>query len=108
MFHSFVEALRRAGLSVGIREHLVLIDAIDRGVIEPTLDAFYHLARATFVKDEAMVDRFDRVFGKVFDGIATPAGVDPVAIPADWLRAIAERYLSPEQMAEIAPTCDWD
>lgn len=108
MFHSFVEALRRAGLSVGIREHLVLIDAIDRGVIEPTLDAFYHLARATFVKDEAMVDRFDRVVGKVFDGIATPAGVDPVAIPADWLRAIAERYLSPEQMAEIAPTGDWD
>lgn len=108
MFHSFVEALRRAGLSVGIREHLVLIDAIDRGVIEPTLDAFYHLARATFVKDESMVDRFDRVFGEVFGGIATPAGVDPVAIPANWLRAIAERYLSPEQMAEIAPTGDWN
>ncbi|MEH3039526.1 MAG: VWA domain-containing protein [Sphingomonas paucimobilis] len=108
MFHSFVEALRRAGLSVGIREHLVLIDAIDRGVIEPTLDAFYHLARATFVKDEAMIDRFDRVFGEIFDGIATPAGVDPVAIPADWLRAIAERYLSPEQMAEIAATGGWD
>ena len=108
MFHSFVEALRRAGLPVGIREHLVLIEAIDRGVIEPTLDAFYHLARATFVKDEGMVDRFDRVFGEVFGGIAGPAGVDPVAIPADWLRAIAERYLSPEQMAELAPTGDWD
>lgn len=108
MFLSFVEALRRAGLSVGIREHLVLIDAIDRGVIEPTLDAFYHLARTTFVKDEAMVDRFDKVFGEVFGGIATPVGIDPVAIPADWLRAIAERYLSPEQMAAIAPTGDWD
>lgn len=107
MFLSFVEALRRAGLSVGIREHLVLIDAIDRGVIEPTLDAFYHLARTTFVKDEAMVDRFDKVFGEVFGGIATPVGIDPVAIPADWLRAIAERYLSPEQMAAI-PTGDWD
>ncbi|KQM27089.1 MULTISPECIES: vWA domain-containing protein [unclassified Sphingomonas] len=108
MFHSFVEALRRAGLSVGIREHLVLIDAIDRGVIEPTLDAFYHLARTTFVKDEGVVDRFDRVFGEVFGGIAAPAGVDPVAIPADWLRAIAERYLTPEQMAAIDPTGDWD
>lgn len=108
MFHSFVEALRRAGLSVGIREHLVLIDAIDRGVIEPTLDAFYHLARATFVKDEALVDRFDRVFGEVFGGIAPPAGVDPVAIPTDWLRAVAERYLTFEQMAAIAATGDWD
>lgn len=108
MFHSFVEALRRAGLSVGIREHLVLIDAIDRGVIEPTLDAFYHLARTTFVKDEGVVDRFDRVFGEVFGGIVAPSGVDPVAIPADWLRAIAERYLTPEQMASIDPVGDWD
>ena len=108
MFHSFVEALRRAGLSVGMSEHLVLIDAIDRGVIDPTLDAFYHLARATFVKDEAMVDRFDRAFGEFFGGIAAPAGIDPVEIPADWLRAIAERYLTPEQMAAIDPTGDWD
>ncbi|MGT2515812.1 vWA domain-containing protein [Sphingomonas panni] len=108
MFHSFVEALRRTGLSVGIREHLVLIDAIDRGVIDPTLDAFYHLARATFVKDEAMIDRFDRAFGEVFGGITAPAGVDPVAIPTDWLRAVAERYLTPEQMAAIDPTGDWD
>jgi len=108
MFHSFVDALRRAGLSVGIREHLVLIDAIDRGVIEPTLDAFYHLARTTFVKDEGVVDRFDRVFGEVFGGIVAPAGVDPVSIPADWLRAVAERYLTPEQMAAIDPTGDWD
>lgn len=108
MFHSFVEALRRTGMSVGIREQLVLIEAIDRGVIEPTLDAFYHLARATFMKDEAMVDRFDRAFGEVFGGITSPSGVDPVAIPADWLRAVAEQYLSPEQMAKITATGDWD
>ncbi|WP_294328470.1 VWA domain-containing protein [uncultured Sphingomonas sp.] len=108
MFHSFVEALRRTGLPVGIREQLVLIEAIDRGVIEPTLDAFYHLARATFVKDEAMVDRFDRAFGEVFGGITSPASVDPVAIPADWLRAVAEQYLSHEQMAKIAAIGDWD
>lgn len=108
MFHSFVEALRRTGLPVGLREQLVLIEAIDRGVIEPTLDAFYHLARATFVKDEAMVDRFDRAFGEVFGGITSPSGVDPVAIPADWLRAVAEQYLSPEQMTKITATGDWD
>jgi hypothetical protein len=108
MFHSFVEALRRTGMSVGIREQLVLIEAIDRGVIEPTIDAFYHLARATFVKDEAMVDRFDRAFGEVFGGITSPSGVDPVAIPADWLRAVAEQYLSHEQMAKIAAIGDWD
>ena len=108
MFQSFVETLRRVGLPVSIREHLMLIEAIDRGVIEPSLDAFYHLARATFVKDEAMVDRFDRAFGEVFGGIAHATGVDPRDLPAHWLRAVAERYLSPEDMAKIAPTGDWD
>ncbi len=108
MFQSFVETLRRVGLPVSIREHLMLIEAIDRGVIEPSLDAFYHLARATFVKDEAMVDRFDRAFAEVFGGIANSTGVDPRHLPADWLRAVAERYLSPEDMAKIAPTGDWD
>ncbi|MFD1036235.1 VWA domain-containing protein [Sphingomonas hankookensis] len=108
MFQSFVETLRRVGLPVSIREHLMLVEAIDRGVIEPSLDAFYHLARATFVKDEAMVDRFDRAFSEVFSGIAHATGVDPRHLPADWLRAVAERYLSPEDMAKIAPIGDWD
>ena len=108
MFHSFVEALRSAGIAVSFREHLVLLEAIERGVIDRTLDSFYHLARATFVKDEGQVDRFDRVFGQVFGGIEDPGGIDPVALPDEWLRRVAERYLSPEDMANIAPTGDWD
>lgn len=108
MFHSFVDALRSAGITVSIREHLVLLDALERGVIDPNLDSFYHLARATFVKDEGLVDRFDRVFGQVFAGIQDTGGVDPVVLPDEWLRRVAERYLSPEDRAKIAPTVDWD
>ncbi len=108
MFHSFVDALRTAGIPVSIGEHLVLLEAIERDVIDRTPDAFYYLARSTFVKDEALVDRFDRVFAQVFGGLGGPAGVDPAMLPEDWLRAIAARYLSPEAMAKIAPTGDWD
>ncbi|KQM18580.1 hypothetical protein ASE73_06985 [Sphingomonas sp. Leaf24] len=108
MFHSFVEALRTAGIAVSIREHLVLLEAIERGVIDRTLDSFYHLARTTFVKDESLIDRFDRVFGHAFAGIDGTAGVDPVSMPDEWLRRIAERYLSPDDMAKVAATGDWD
>ncbi len=108
MFHSFVEALRTAGIAVSIREHLVLLEAIERGVIDRTLDSFYHLARTTFVKDESLIDRFDRVFGQAFAGIDGTAGVGPVPLPDEWLRRIAERYLSPEDMAKVAATGGWD
>lgn len=108
MFHSFVDALRSAGIAVSIREHLVLLEAIERGVIDRTLDSFYHLALATFVKDEGQVDRFDRVFGQVFTGMECSGGIDPVALPDEWLRRVAERYLSPEDMAAIEPTGDWN
>ncbi|KQN80339.1 hypothetical protein ASE90_15635 [Sphingomonas sp. Leaf67] len=108
MFHSFVEALRTAGIAVSIREHLVLLEAIERGVIDRTLDSFYHLARTTFIKDESLIDRFDRVFGQAFAGIDGTAGVGPVPLPDEWLRRIAERYLSPEDMAKVAATGDWN
>lgn len=36
MFHSFVDAFRSAGIPVSIREHLVLLEAIERDVIDPT------------------------------------------------------------------------
>ncbi len=108
MFHSFVDALRTAGIAVSIREHLVLLEAIERGVIDRTLDSFYHLARTTFVRDESLIDRFDRVFGQAFAGIDGTAGVGPVPLPDEWLRRIAERYLSPEDMAKVAATGDWN
>ena len=62
MFLNFLDALRAAGIPIGIKEHLVLLDALDKDVIERTPEAFYYLARATFVKDEGLIDRFDRLF----------------------------------------------
>ncbi len=108
MFFSFVDELRAAGIPASMKEHLVLLEALDRDVIDRTPEAFYYLARATFVKDEGLLDRFDQVFTKVFKGIASTYGVQTAEIPEEWLKAIAEKYLTPEEMAAINSLGSWE
>ncbi len=101
MFASFVEQLRVAGLPVSITEYLTLIGAMKHGVADYSVDDFYFLARATLVKDERHLDRFDRVFASVFQGLEHASGDPTTDIPEEWLRRIAEKNLSPEEMAAI-------
>jgi len=107
MFLDFLDALRAAGIPASLKEHLVLLEALDREVAARTPEDFYYLARATYVKDEGLLDRFDQVFAQVFKGIAGDAA-ETADIPADWLRAVAETYLSPEEMAAIRSLGSWD
>jgi len=108
MFFSFVDELRAAGISASMKEHLTLLEALDAQVIAARPEDFYYLARATFVKDEGLLDRFDQVFGRVFKGLETSYGAGEVPVPEDWLKAIAELYLTPEQMAEIKALGSWE
>ena len=108
MFFNFVDELREAGIGASFKEHLTLIEALDKDVIEQTPEAFYYLSRATFVKDEGMLDRFDQVFHKVFKGILTDYGQNPVDVPEDWLKAVAEKFLTEEEMAEIEKLGSWE
>ena len=96
MFFNFVDELRSAGIPASFKEHLTLLEALEKDVIEQTPEAFYYLSRATFVKDEGLIDRFDQVFQKVFKGILTDYGQQQVPIPEEWLKAVAELYLTPE------------
>ncbi|MEY4721213.1 MAG: hypothetical protein RIQ46_938 [Pseudomonadota bacterium] len=108
MFFNFIDELRAAGIKASFKEHLVLLEALEKDVIEQTPEAFYYLARTTFVKDEGLIDRFDQVFQKVFAGVLTDYGQQPVDIPEDWLKAIAERYFSEEEMEKIKSLGSWD
>ena len=103
-----MDELRHAGIPASLKEHLVLLEALDRDVIRRSPEEFYYLARATFVHDEGLLDRFDQVFAKVFKGIETSYGTEAVPIPEDWLRKVAELYLTPEQMAEIEKLGSWE
>jgi uncharacterized protein len=108
MFFNFLDELRYAGISASMKEHLLLLEALDRDVIERTPEDFYFLSRSIFVKDEGLLDRFDQVFNKVFKGILTNYGQQEVDIPEDWLKAVAEKFLSEEEMEKIKALGDWD
>jgi uncharacterized protein with von Willebrand factor type A (vWA) domain len=108
MFFNFIDELRAAGIKATFKEHLTLLEALDKDVIEQTPEAFYYLSRATFVKDEGLLDRFDQVFNKVFKGLLTDYGQQPVEIPGDWLKQVAERFFSEEEMEQIKALGSWD
>ena len=101
MFFNFLDELRSAGIPASLKEHLALLEALDADVIEQSPEEFYYLSRAILVKDEAQLDRFDQVFNKVFKGILSEYGTNTAEIPEDWLKAIAEKFLTPEEMEKI-------
>jgi uncharacterized protein with von Willebrand factor type A (vWA) domain len=107
MFISFLDALRKAGIPASPKEHLALLEALDAEVIGQSPEEFYYLARAIYVKDEGLLDRFDQVFATVFKGVIgepTPEG----EIPEDWLKAVTEKFLTPEEMEAIKSLGSWD
>ena len=108
MFFNFLDELRSAGIAASMKEHLILLEALDKDVIERNPEEFYYLSRAIFVKDEGLLDRFDQVFAKVFKGIITQYGEQNAEIPADWLKAVAEKFLTPEEMEAIKALGSWD
>ncbi len=108
MFLTFLDELRTAGIPASLKEHLLLLEALDREVIGRTPEEFYYLARATYVKDEGLLDRFDQVFAHVFRGVVTSFGQSPADVPEDWLKAVARKHLSPEEMAAIQSLGSWD
>jgi hypothetical protein len=108
MFLHFLDELRSAKIPASLKEHLMLLEAMQSGVIENRVEEFYYLSRAIYVKDEGLLDRFDQVFGKVFKGLETTVETGTAEIPEEWLRKLAELYLTPEEMAEIKSLGSWD
>lgn len=100
MLIDFFFTLKDARIPVSIKEFLTLLEALQKNVIDTSLDDFYYLARLTLVKDEAHYDKFDRAFGLYFKGIA--ASFDEKSpIPLDWLLQRMKRELTDEQRAQL-------
>src|ERR1700744_4649077 len=101
MFMNFFTELRQAKVPVTLKEYLVLMEALDRDVIDHSVDDFYYLSRSALVKDERNLDKFDRVFGHVFKGLDLIEQALNADIPAEWLKKLAEKYLTEEEKKQI-------
>ncbi len=108
MFLNFFTSLREAEVPVTLREYLTLMEALDKDLAEKSIDEFYFLSRALLVKDERNLDKFDRVFGATFKGLESLLeGLEKAEIPADWLKKIAEKYLTDEEKEQLE-AMGWD
>jgi uncharacterized protein len=107
VFITFFMELRQARIPVSLREYLTLLEAMQRGIADYSIDHFYYLSRACLVKDETNLDKFDRVFGHVFKGLEPPGEGETVGIPEEWLRKLAERTLTEEEKALVEALGGW-
>ena len=106
MLIDFFLHLKANRLPVSIKEFLALLEALQKHVIEHSLDDFYVLARAILVKDETHFDKFDRAFGEYFKGVEALPGMD-VLIPEEWLRQAVKKHLSDAERARLEKL-GWD
>ena len=104
MFLNFFIELRNIKVPVSLREYLSLLDCLDKNVISLKVENFYYLSRASLIKNEKHIDRFDLVFSKVFKGnedISLEDLLNKVDIPKEWVKKLSEKLLTPEEMEEI-------
>ncbi len=108
MFLQFFTSLRDAQVPVTLREYLTLMEALDADLADYSVENFYYLSRTSLVKDERNLDKFDRVFGTVFKGLESLLdAMEKAEIPEEWLKKLAEKYLSEEEKKQIE-AMGWD
>ncbi len=100
MLTDFFYHLRAHKLPVSVQEYLTLLETLRSGVMPPTLDDFYHVARMALVKDETLFDRYDQAFGAFYRQLEAALPADK-EIPLDWLLKDFQRHLTPEEKAAI-------
>ena len=107
MLIDFFFTLKEFSVPVSIKEFLVLVEALKKHVAYCSVDDFYYLSRTCMVKDEKHFDKFDRAFGKYFKGVLAIDG-SVAQIPEEWLRRMAEKYLTDEEKKLIEAMGGWD
>ena len=91
-------------MPVSLREYLSFLEAMDASMVLYDVDGFYYLARAIMVKDERNLDKFDQAFSATFSGLENMTlndVMDAVDVPEEWIRKLAEKTLTKEEMAEV-------
>lgn len=100
MLIDFFLHLKERKLPVSVKEYLMLLEGLQKQVIEPSVDQFYTFSRACLVKDERNFDKFDRAFGEYFKGVQNLVGIN-AEIPLDWLQRKMQKEFTAEEKAAI-------
>ncbi len=100
MLIDYFQHLRNSKLPVSIKEYLMLLEAMSKDVIAPSIDEFYFLSRATLVKDERNFDKFDKAFAAYFKGVQALPELD-LNLPLEWLKRMTQREFTAEEKAAI-------
>lgn len=85
MLTNFFFHLRNNNLKVNIREHLTLLEALDKEIVTYNVEDFYFLSRAIYVKHEQNLDLFDKLFGQFFESIENISLEKLLEIDNNWL-----------------------
>lgn len=101
MLTNFFFHLRDNNLKVNIREHLTLLEALEKEVVAYNTEDFYFLSRAIYVKHEQNLDLFDRLFGQFFEGVEQIQLEDFLKIDDSWLINKLLRELTDEEKEAI-------
>ena len=104
MFLDFFFKLKNAKIPVTLNEFFTFLESMKLDFIEFDINKFYYLARASLVKDERLIDRFDIIFSQYFKGIENlklDDILDKVDVPKEWLQKMLDRHFTKKEMEEI-------
>ncbi|MEZ4459543.1 MAG: VWA domain-containing protein [bacterium] len=105
MFIEFFYHLRERGLPVSTTEYLTLLEALEKGLHQDSLDHFYGLARSILVKKPEQYDVYDLAFAEFFKDATVDWSKFRDDLPdelLDWLKdPQAMRALTPEELAAL-------
>lgn len=101
MFLDFYLTLKNDGLPVSIKEYLDLLEGLEKGVSQTSVEDFYFLCKTALIKHEQYLDRFDVLFGKFFKDIGSFADLKDKEIPREWIEDQLSRAFSKEELEMI-------
>lgn len=103
MLIDFFMHLKERRIPVTITEYLALLEALQTGLVNCSLDNFYALARICLVKNEMHYDRFDLAFSEYFEHIR---GNNQASFQENWLKQAAKKILNEEELAKLGMQSD--
>ena len=93
--------LRASKLPVSIKEYLLLLEAMSKGVIGPSIDEFYHLSRADADQGRTQLRQVRPGLRHLLQGHPVAARHRPRAAARAWLKRQFQREFTAEEKAAL-------